>query len=206
MSLIQKLKQVQSGLARSQPHYATARTRRAELAPYATPEEVALALHDSSALSPEERYALIAAVLTEHAEQAHPLWTSILVAGFAPLLFRERARLGFPEDEERDHRVLLAFLAGIPRAARERTRLFATAVLERATRRGVVVREKKERAEQHVAFEEDAHSPCDPHGLTEAELRIEQVWAARRAARAQAERSRQTAVVRALPAGRRTAA
>jgi hypothetical protein len=180
----------------------------AELAPFATPEEVVAALDGSSALTEHDRYALVGAIAAAHEKEGHPLWGSLLLVGFAPLLLRLRARMGYPEDEDRDQRVVLAFLNALRTTSVTRAGLHTAAALRRRTQEALVLERRKEkRAEVFVSFEEDAHSPYDVHALMYAELRAEAAWAKRRAERVAAlARLARGATVQPFPRKRETAA
>jgi hypothetical protein len=208
MSLFQKIADVRKGLVRYPSQYANARTEHAELGPFASPEEVAVALDASSRLSENSRYALVRAIVAEHEKGAHPLWSSLLFVAFAPLLLQMRGRLGQPEDEDRDQRVLVAFLQAIRTVSAARTGMHIAVALRRRTQEALVLHHKKEKEEpQRVSFEDEEHSPYDVNALTYAELRAEAAWAKRRAERVAAlSRSAREATVRPLPAKRSTAA
>jgi hypothetical protein len=206
MPLIQKIAAVRSNLARFQSLYDEACTRRPRLQALPDPEAVVSALDAASTLPAAERYAILGALVGEHAQRSHPLWASLLLVAFAPLLLRMRTRLGHPEDDERDQRVLLAFLQAIGRVAPDTS--YVAAAIQLETRKALAAARKKEKADrEHVSFDEDAHSPYSTHAIQLAELRAEMAWAARRAERALAERrSRHVGTVHGLPVRRRPAA
>ena len=99
MSLATTLSSLESQLTRFFPHYVE--VDRVELLPFATPGDVVAALRSSSSLKASERYALVAALVAEHQQRPHPLWTSILVLGFAPMMLRMRRGLGRVRDDDR---------------------------------------------------------------------------------------------------------
>jgi hypothetical protein len=208
MSLFQKIADVRKGLVRYQSQYATGRSEHAELAPFASPEEAAVALDASSNLSEDNRYTLVRAIVAEHEKGAHSLWGSLLLVAFAPLLLQMRRRLGHPEDEDRDQRVLVAFLKAIRSISAERTGMHVAVALRRRTQEALVRHREREKREPELAsFEEEEHSPYDVNALTYAELRAEAAWAERRAARVAAlARTAREAIVRPLHAKQRTAA
>jgi hypothetical protein len=206
MPLIQKIAAVRSNLVRFQSLYDEARTRRPQLEALPDPEAVVSALDAASTLPAAERYAILGALVGEQAQKPHPLWGSLLLLAFAPLLLRLRTRLGHPEDEERDQRVIFAFLQAIGRVAPDTS--YVAAAIQLETRKALSIARKKEKADrEQVSFDEDAHSPYSTHAIQLAELRAELAWAARRAERALAERrSRRAGTLHVLPVKRRPAA
>ena len=107
------LKAVAATLDRRSPVYDEARSRHRELAPHANAREVLAALRSSSALSPSERDALLATVLTEHQRAPQPVWQSILLVAFEPLLVRIRKSINRKPDADNDQQVFLGFLEAI---------------------------------------------------------------------------------------------
>jgi hypothetical protein len=178
---------------------ADARIRLAELGSYATPRDVVSALEKSSAKTAEQRYALVAAIVAEHRANPAPLWLSILVLGFGRMLNDLRSAVGPIGDEDRDQRVLTAFVHAVNAIPADVGR-YAPVALRRATARELFAPGEAE--EELVSFNEDLHTPCTPFALNEAELRIDAFWARRRAERLCPE----GAPVRELPKGRRNAA
>jgi hypothetical protein len=76
--------------------YAAARLRIAELAPYATLDALThvLTRHGRRpAGAPEDgRFALLSALVVEAQRSSHPLWTSLLMWAFKPMLRGARRR------------------------------------------------------------------------------------------------------------------
>jgi hypothetical protein len=187
MSLIQMIAIVRSNLSRFQSKYDEGRALHPELAPFATPEEVAVALDAASPLRPEERFAIIAALTAERHRSPHGLWDALFLVAFAPLLLRMRKRFGRPGDPDRDQRVILAFLEATRSKSLVRAAGYSAVALRRATEKALRVERERELAEPElVSFDEDAHSPCNPFSITAAELRAEAAWAGRRTERARA--------------------
>jgi hypothetical protein len=178
---------------------ADARTRLAELESYATPMDVVSALEKSSVTTALEKYAIVAAIVGEHRASPDPLWLSILVLGFGPMLNDLRSALGPIPDDGRDQRVLTAFVRAV-KALPADVGCFAPVALRRATAREIFAPEEAE--EEFVSFDEDLHTPCTPFALNEGELRVDAMWARRRAERLSCE----GAQVHDFPKGRRTAA
>jgi hypothetical protein len=201
MTIATTLSVLESQLSRFFPYYVE--VDRAELLPFATPGDVVLALRSTSSLEPSERYALVAALVAEHQRRPHPLWTMILLLAFAPMLQRLRAGLGRAKDEERDQRAIFAFLEALKTI--EPAGSYVAVALRRATRKALFAAKADTKPEM-VSFNEEKHSAWDPLALTEAELRVEAAWAARRAARIESERKLPNAIAHLLPRKREVAA
>jgi hypothetical protein len=91
--------------------YAEALARHASLAPFPKVGGLLAALDLGSPLEPAERAAVVTALAREaQGAKPHPLWQSLLLVAFAPMLRRLRARIGNPKSAEHDQRVLFAFL------------------------------------------------------------------------------------------------
>jgi hypothetical protein len=202
MTLASTLSSLEPQLSRFAPFYAEG--DRVELRAFATPGDVLLALRTSSSFAPPERYALVAALVAEHQKRPHPLWATILLVAFAPMIQRLRAGLGHPKDEERDQRAILAFLGALNTI--RPTGSYVAAALRRATRKALFAEAKRERTPENVSFDEEEHSGWDPLALSEAELRVEAAWAARRAARTAAQENPVQSRVYELPRKREVAA
>jgi hypothetical protein len=203
MTIASTLSVLESQLARFFPYYVE--VDRVELLPFETPADVVRALRSTSSLKPSERYALIAALVAEHQKRPHPLWTMILLLAFAPMIQRLRAGLGRAKDEERDQRAIFAFLEALKTL--EPAGSYVAIALRRATRKALFAKTAKAEAKPElVAFDEEQHSAWDPLALSEAELRVEAAWAARRAARVEAERKDARNRVQKLPRKGRVAA
>jgi hypothetical protein len=93
--------------------YQGARGRHAPLAPFPEVSALLAALDLRSSLSDEDRRDLVAALATEAQREPHPLWQSLLLVAFTPMLRRLRSRLEKPDSEELDQRVLFAFLTAV---------------------------------------------------------------------------------------------
>ncbi len=90
--------------------YEAARAEHAPLAAYATVPELLAALNLSSPLAYEERDAITLALIAAQQKKAHPLWPTLLLAAFEPMLRRLRSRIRGVDDEEIEQRIVLAFL------------------------------------------------------------------------------------------------
>jgi hypothetical protein len=149
---------IKKSLARPSAEYAEARARCTMLAPYETPDALVAALRGPSALTPPRRQALVAAVVAEHQRSKRPLWQSVLLAAFEPMLVRLRGNAGSATGEDWDQEVLLAFLEAAatlqPGEEMMRALLWLTeAKLKRATRRD-------RRAQDHGTFNDATY--CTP--------------------------------------------
>jgi hypothetical protein len=192
MSLIDHLSTLRSNLPRDIQAFERARARRPELEPFATAQDAVAALDAGSPLAAADRYALVAALVLEHQEAPRPLWASILMLAFAPMLLELRKRLGREDDDDRDQNVLVAFLEAT-KSIRASTAEYATAALQRRTWRGAILQRRADRVEdEHDAFEEERHTEAghDPFGISAAEARIEAAWAKRREERVRAEEAK----------------
>jgi hypothetical protein len=198
---------VLSSLAGTPGAFAEARARRPELAPFASPLDAATTLAGAAG---EGRYALVAALVAEHAAGGSSLWSSILLAGFRPMLLRLRKRLGATAGsharsaearEELDARVLAAFLEALAAVSAKDAGRYASAALRRGTEKALRSVRRAERREEHEAsFDELEHTAPSPHAVTLADARTDAVWAdaheQRTASLSRARRPRADEVVR----------
>jgi hypothetical protein len=204
MSISKTLSSLSIGLSHSNVRYLEARAARPELAPYPTAWDLARALAVKSSTTANQRFAIVAAVVEEHRARPDQVWTSILLVGFGTLLHSLRACVSRGRSEEDDQRVIAAFLQAVA-ALSPKAGLHATIALRRDAKRILFPRVEREEIEE-LPFEEESHSPEDSSAIAIAELRIDAFWAAKRAARLDAEREADRARVRRLPRSRRAAA
>jgi hypothetical protein len=126
VNLSQTIQAIQKTLVRHSPAYAAGRARAAHDSPLAahdSPLSAAKALDGVSECDEGPRGVLAAAILEEHRQHpACPLWQSLLVVGFAPMLQRIRDRFGKKLDFDLDQTVLLAFLEALRSPALDRVR------------------------------------------------------------------------------------
>jgi hypothetical protein len=118
-------------------HEATFREARAvepRFAPYPTGPDVLTAAAPGSPVPMRERQQLVSVFLGLHQTTRHPLWQALLLQAFRPTLFALRRRQYGPE-EDRDARLLVAFLQVVARTPRTGHALFLT--IGRATARAV---------------------------------------------------------------------
>jgi hypothetical protein len=148
--------------------YADARSRHRAFAPYETVGAVLGATERGSALSPHERDAIHAAIVTELQESPAHLWQCLLLVSFTPMLVRIRASLRQPGNVDADQRVLIAFLE----AARSPvSRSYVARNLRLLTQvRLFTERRRERRAPELLLFDEETH-PCDPFRV-EAHARV----------------------------------
>ncbi len=159
MSMLETFAAIKKSLARPSAIYTDARARHAALADHETPAALLEALRASSRLSAIERDAILVALVTENQRAPQPVWQSLLLAAFEPMLVRLRGRLGSRNDEERDLELISAFLEAV-RAIRVGP--FMAYVLRLATAARVFEPRRKEKhAPTMVPFEEETH-PCNP--------------------------------------------
>ena len=147
--------------------YAEGHARQSVLTPYPSASELLAALKMSSPLSLEARDAITLALIAEQQRQAHPLWQTLLLAAFEPMLRRLRGRLGRCKDGELDQRVVMAFLEAAQEISLIHPPERAAMHLRRATENAVFRGMRSDRREAaHAEFEEESH-PCDPHAMSE---------------------------------------
>jgi hypothetical protein len=148
--------------------YDVARPQYRELAPYASPKELLHALGPSSPLTECERDALIAAVLTEHQRAPEPVWQSILLVAFEPMLVRIRRRIrGERDAEDRDQQVLLGFLEALRSVRAGPYMVLAMQWVTKAHAFGAVRKDLRERA-AHDPYDDD-RTRARPLGATAVE-------------------------------------
>jgi hypothetical protein len=137
--------------------YEEARARQRALLPYASPAEVLSALAPKSPLSLPARDIVASALVAERQRSADPLWQTLLVLAFEPMLVRLRTRAGRMRSDDLDQRVLVAFLGALTVV---RAGPFLAVALKRATARLLFPPLKVERREEgHALFEEETHPP-----------------------------------------------
>jgi hypothetical protein len=142
---------------REQSTFARARPTHPALAAYATTDAVLDALSLGSPLPLGERQELVRALIALHRSERHALWSTLLLHAFRPMLLSLRARDRGSRDE-RDGRILLAFLQALARTPVAGQPVFLA--LQRATARGVFQRVRAER----VHAEEVPLAACEGLG------------------------------------------
>lgn len=140
------------------PGYALdgARARRPMLAPYPTVAAILEALDDEREETYPLRDAVALALLTEYAETKRPLWGSILLVAFYPMLSRLRHRLysdSVPR-EELDQTVVMGFLTALKAVAAFGYADRVGMRLRQRTKRQVFAALRKERESQHASADD----------------------------------------------------
>ena len=150
--------------------YDEARPRHRALLPYASPADVLSALASTSPLSLPERDVVLSALVEERqrtrlvtsggslvSSGSSPLWQTLLLLAFEPMLVRLRTRVGRTRSDDFDQRVLVAFLGALTVV---RPGPFLALALRRAAERLVFPSLKLARREaQNDLFDEDTHPP-----------------------------------------------
>ena len=122
-------------LAKLTPEFARGRALHPALAPYATPAECLAALNLSAPTSDEARDALTLALVTEHQQRrGQPLWQSLLLIAYEPMLANVWRRLLDRRDAE--SRIVLAFLEAVAKLSVEAPPSRIALHLRHATERG----------------------------------------------------------------------
>jgi hypothetical protein len=160
--MLDSIAKSQSTLPRFASVYEAARATHEALAPYATAADVGAALSPASPLAIERRNDLVVALVTEHQARPHPLWQTMLLRVFEPMLTRVRMRLARRADPDLDQRVLVAFLGALRSV---RTGAYTILALRWATERELFESRRKERrAPETLAYDDEAH-PADVFGV-----------------------------------------
>jgi len=168
MSIHITLQQIKKTLPQSSRAFAAGRDRHRALAPYESVADVVAALGRDSPLSVESRDAIFLAIVSELQLGADALWSSILLVAFGPMLAQLRGRLGRARNEDRDQRVLLAFLE-----AARKTRFVSHVArgLRLAVQREMFFQRKVEqRGAETLPFDDDTYdsAPFDADARTKA--------------------------------------
>jgi hypothetical protein len=104
------------------------------LAPFATTDALLGALDLASAASHAERDAITLALVTEHQRTSRPLWQSLLLVAYEPMLASVWKRLHDKRDAEA--RIVLAFLEAIAKISLAHPPSLLALHLKHATERG----------------------------------------------------------------------
>jgi hypothetical protein len=117
------------------PEFTRARALHPALVPYATPAECLAALALSAPTTDEARDAITLALVSEHLRtRGRPLWQSLLLVAYEPMLANVRRRLLDRRDAE--SRIVLAFLEAIAHLSVEAPPSRVALHLRHATERG----------------------------------------------------------------------
>jgi hypothetical protein len=169
MSLPETIEAIRKSLARAKSAaFALSQSRRAAIAAHDSPRALADAL---SQLSAAKRERIIAALVDENTASPAPVWQSLLVVAFEPMLLKLRAKIGTPRDnktiaDELDQRVLAAFLDTL-RATRPGR--FTAMAIAWGTEPRVFAAHDGTR--EKVDYDEDVEA--DPHPIATADVKIE---------------------------------
>ena len=109
------IRTIRSTLASHATEYARGRAAHRALASCAHPVDVLRALAHRSPLPYEDRDAITLALITEHQRAAHPLWQSILLVTYEPML-ASISRL-LPDKRDAESRLVLALLEEISKVS-----------------------------------------------------------------------------------------
>jgi hypothetical protein len=112
---VKTIDSIQKTLARFPTEYARGRALQAALAPHASPAEVLAVLDLAASTTHPERDAITFALVTEHQRASHPLWQSVLLVAYEPMLANVWKRLHDKRDAE--SRIVLAFIEAIAKVS-----------------------------------------------------------------------------------------
>jgi hypothetical protein len=112
---VKSITSIRTTLTRFHAEHARGRAAHEALAPYDSPADVLVALAFSSRLSHAERDVLTLALITEHQGAGHPLWQSVLLVAYEPMLAGVWKRLFDKRDAE--SRLVVAFLEAIAKVS-----------------------------------------------------------------------------------------
>jgi hypothetical protein len=154
--------------------FARGRAAHAALAPFATPEALLGALDLASITSHAERDAITLALVTEHQRTSRPLWQSLLLVAYEPMLANVWRRLYDKRDAE--PRIVLAFLEAIAKVSLAHPPALLALHLKQATERGAfgstaASREEPELVPLADARKERAHESPEARVVFEDEKR-----------------------------------
>ena len=148
MNLSIVLRNLPTIVRRYESTFEQARSIEPALAPHPTMAALVAALSMGSPLPLDNRQELVRALVTLHRSTRHPLWTTLLLHTFHPMLLSLRAR-DRGSKENRDSRILVAFLQALARTPLAGQPVFIA--LRRATERVVFQAVRAERV--HVETE-----------------------------------------------------
>jgi hypothetical protein len=152
MSMMPTFESLKKSLTKSSPRFAEARARHRALGPYESAEALGAALRPGSALGTWERDRVIAAIVAENQLAADPVWQSLLLVAFEPMLVWLRGKLGPRDDEDADQEILLAFLEALRTV---RADAYTTLGIRWATQ--VQLRGRREPEVERVDYDDEIH-------------------------------------------------
>jgi hypothetical protein len=157
MSLLVVLRSLPAIVSRCESTFDRARPTQPAFAPHPTAAALLAALSFDSPLPLADRQELVRALVALHRSTRHPLWPVLLLHTFRPMLLSLRARdRGAKED--RDSRILVAFLQALERTPLEGQPVFIA--LRRATERTVFQGVRANRVHAETVPLDTAGAPC----------------------------------------------
>jgi hypothetical protein len=115
--------------------YARGRACEAALEAFASPRDVLASLAFASEATPAARDAVTLALITQHQRGPHPLWQSVLLVAYEPMLAGVKKRLYDKRDA--DARIVAAFLETIAKVSLAHPPSYLALDLRRAVERSV---------------------------------------------------------------------
>ena len=167
------------GSSRSLAEYERARAAHPSLAPHASLDAVLAALALSSALSFAKRDEIVLALITEHQRSGHPLWQTLLIIAYAPMLHTiARRTLGGLRADARQG-ALAAFLEAIAKHRIDAPPKLLSLTLRYATERGAFGASTFIEEAQTVTLAQARHETdqCDAAAIVEREDQLCKVLA-----------------------------
>jgi hypothetical protein len=143
MSLVVVFRSLPAIFRRYESTFDQARPTELAFARYPTTGALLAGLSLDSPLPLGDRQELVRALVTLHQSARHPLWSALLLHAFRPMLLSLRAR-DRGDKEDRDSRILLAFLQALARTPVAGQPVFLA--LRRATERAVFQAVRVQRA------------------------------------------------------------
>jgi hypothetical protein len=156
MNLVVVFRSLPALVRRYESTFHRARPTEPAFDPHATATALLVALSVDSPLPLGDRQELVRALVTLHRSTGHPLWSALLLHTFRPMLLSLRSR-DRGSKEDRDPRVLLAFLQALAR-----TRVAGQPVLialRRATARALFQAVRAERVDAETVSLDTAVDP-----------------------------------------------
>jgi hypothetical protein len=167
--LKESIKLLKGDAARYGRFFSTARDTMRELSPYPSVAALLAVFEPGAAVDYATRDALAVAILVEHQNEPHSLWTSVLAVAFQEALVGARAKLKPRDSEDLDQEILAAFFAAIRTVRTDKHALVAV----RWALGDAVAAEKQKvrRATRTSLYDEDLHggNPFAAHAETVVE-------------------------------------